>query len=169
MKINLVLAPEQEPAELLALQAMNPTNCFYLAKESQLAGINMLILDDPDLVDKFQRPISFDSVIISGLLQGQVIHQIAFQTKGRQDELVTQLLPDHAVLAQNSQGKAEFMLWSFWPDHSALADYLVSDNYTQMKQLMKNPYTTSYTHVTSESQLSLTHQMRDFDNQTWWG
>ena len=32
---------------------------------------------------------------------------------------------------------------------------------------MKNPYTTSYSRVTSESQLSLTQQMRDFDDKTW--
>ncbi|CAM3150011.1 hypothetical protein [Leuconostoc rapi] len=169
MKINLVLAPEQEPAELLALQSAHQATCFYLAKESQLAGTNMLILDDSDLVNKFQRPISFDSVIISGLLQGQVIHQIAFQTKGHQDELIAQLIPDHTILAQNSQGKAEFMLWSFWPDHATLANYLLSDQFIQMKKLMKNPYTTSYTHVTSAQQLSLTHQMRDFDDKTWWG
>lgn len=167
MKINLVLSPEQEPAELLDLQSTYPTNCFYLAKESQLAGTNVLILDEMDLVNNFQRPISFNSVIISGLLQGQVIHQIAFQTKGHQDELIAQLIPDHAILAQNSQGKAEFMLWSFWPDHATLASYLLSDQFIQMKKLMKNPYTTSYTHITSAKQLSLTHQMRDFHDNTW--
>lgn len=45
MKINLILTPEQEPATLLAMQAQHPDNFFYLGKESQLAGTNVLLLD----------------------------------------------------------------------------------------------------------------------------
>ena len=57
MKINLILAPEQAPAELLALQTLNPDKFFYLGKESQLAGTNVLIIDAPDMVTHFKRPM----------------------------------------------------------------------------------------------------------------
>ncbi|MGO2908487.1 MAG: hypothetical protein ACTICO_06950 [Leuconostoc citreum] len=167
MKINLILTPEQEPATLLAMQAQHPDNFFYLGKESQLAGTNVLLLDAPDLVAKFQRPMSFDSRIVKSPIVGDVVHQIAFQSKEHNDELIKQLVPNHAILAQNSNGKADFMLWTFWPDHDALADFLASELFAQMKHLMKNPYTTSYSRVTSESQLSFTQQMRDFDDKTW--
>ena len=169
MKINLILAPEQTPAELLALQAIKPDKFFYLGKESQLAGTNVLIIASPDLVAHFKRPMSFDSLVTTGQFRGDVMHQIAFQTKDRNDELITQLVPENAILAQNSNGKSEYMLWSFWPSHTALAAFLTSDMFNQMKQLMKNPYTTSYIHVNSAEQLSLTHQMRDFDDKNWWG
>ncbi|WP_294974451.1 hypothetical protein [uncultured Leuconostoc sp.] len=168
MKINLILAPEQAPAELLVLQASNPGKFFYLGKESQLAGTNVLIVDEPDMVAHFKRPMVFNSVVTVGELSGDVIHQIAFQTKDRNDELIAQLVPKDAVLAQNSNGKADYILWSFWPDHTALASFLNSEKFKQMKKLMKNPYTTSYIHVNSAQQLSLTHQMRDFDDKTWW-
>lgn len=169
MKINLVLAPEQSSAELLSLQATQPNNFFYLGKESQLAGTNVLIFDAPELVKNFKRPMSFDSLVVMDNPTGTVVHQIAFQTKGRQDELITQLVPKNGILAQNSNGHADYMLWSFWSDHEALATFLNGDIYKQMKNLMKNPYTTSYIHVTSAEQLSLSRQMRDFDDKLWWG
>ena len=169
MKINLILAPEQAPAELLALQTLNPDKFFYLGKESQLAGTNVLIIDAPDMVTHFKRPMLFNSIVTVGHLSGDVIHLIAFQTKDRNDELIAQLVPENAILAQNSNGKSDYMLWSFWPDHKALGSFLNSDKFNQMKKLMKNPYTTSYIHVNSAQQLSLTHQMRGFDDKTWWG
>lgn len=169
MKINLVLAPEQAPATLLAMQAANPANFFYLGKESQLSGTNLLILDAPTLVAQFKRPMPFDSRVVTGELKGQIVHQMAFQSKGHNDELIGQLVAKNAVLAQNANGKSEYMLWTFWPDHAALATFLASEIYQQMTQLMKNVYTTSYSHVTSADQLSLTHTMRDFDDKTWWG
>ena len=169
MKINLVLAPEQLPAQLLAFQTANSAHFFYLGKETQLSGANVLIVDEPELVAQFKRPLSFDSRVVSGNLAGEVIHQISFQTKGRNDELIEQLVTGNAIMAQNANGKADFMLWTFWPDHQALANFVNSDTFKQMKNLMKNAYTVSYFHISSADQLSLTHQMRDVDDTTWWG
>lgn len=169
MKVNLVLAPEQAPATLLAMQSENPHNFFYLGKESQLSGTNLLIVDAPTLVAQFKRPMPFDSLVVTGELQGNLVHQIAFQSKGHNDELIGQLVSKNAILAQNANGKSEYMLWTFWPDHAALAVFLASDVYKQMTHLMKNIYTTSYSHVTSADQLTLTHNMRDVDDKTWWG
>lgn len=168
MKINLVLAPEQSVSELLALQTANPDNVFYLGKVSQLAGSNVLILDAPEIVQQFQRPLGFDSRYTNGQLTGRVIHQIAFQGKDDNDKLIGKLVNVAGVVAQNDNGKADYMLWTFWQNHSQLADFLKSTQYQQMINLMKNPYTTTYQRVTSDSQLSLKHQMRDVDPE-WWG
>ncbi|MCC8438809.1 hypothetical protein [Leuconostoc pseudomesenteroides] len=168
MKINLVLAPEQSVSELLALQTANPDNVFYLGKVSQLAGSNILILDAPEIVQQFQRPLGFDSRYTNGQLTGRVIHQIAFQAKDDNDKLIGKLVNVAGVVAQNDNGKADYMLWTFWQNHSQLADFLKSTQYQQMINLMKNPYTTTYQRVTSDSQLSLKHQMRDVDPE-WWG
>lgn len=167
MKINLVLAPEQAPATLLNMQAEHKENIFYLGKESQLSGTNVLIIDSPEIVEQFQRPMSFEVLEAHQPLKGNVVHQIVFQTKEHNDELIAQLLPNNAVLAQTQMGKTEYMIWTFYDNHSALAEFLNSDIYEQMKHLMKNPYTTSYSRITSEEQLSLTHQMKDFDDKSW--
>lgn len=168
MKINLVLAPEQPVSELLTLQSAQPQNVFYLGKISQLAGTNLLIIDAQNVVAKFARPIGFESRAVIGQFKGNVIHQIAFQAKDNNDELIAKLLTGNAIMAQNDNGKSEYMIWSFWSTHDELTRFLASEIYQQMHALMKNPYTTTYQHVTDQSQLSLTTKMRDFDKE-WWG
>ncbi|MGO0154780.1 hypothetical protein ACTL31_04190 [Leuconostoc mesenteroides] len=168
MKVNLVLAPEQSVSELLTLQNAQPKNIFYLGKISQLAGTNLLIVDAQDIVTKFARPIGFDSRAVIGPLKGNVVHQIAFQAKDNNDELIAKLLTGRAIMAQNDNGKSEYMIWSFWSTHDELARFLASEIYQQMHALMKNPYTTTYQRVMDASQLSLTTKMRDFDKE-WWG
>lgn len=167
MEINLVLAPEQSPATLLEMQAAYPQNFFYLGKVSQLSGTNVLIVGEPELVQQFKRPIPFDSRVITGELVGNIVHQIAFQSKEHNDELIGQLVSENAILAQNADGKSEYMLWTFWPDQEALVDFLASDTYKQMQRLMRNAYTTTYAHVMSEEHLSLMAKPDDEDDKTW--
>ncbi|GMA69453.1 hypothetical protein GCM10025879_06990 [Leuconostoc litchii] len=168
MKINLVLAPEQSVSTLIALQHQHPKNVFYLGKISQLAGTNVLIFDAPEVVTQFERPLGFEIKELNGHLEGNIIHQIAFQVKNNNNELIAKLLTGNSVMAQNENGKAEYMIWSFWSTHEQLATFLASNVYQQMNDLMKNPYTTTYQHVTDATQLSLTSKMRDFDKE-WWG
>ena len=166
MEINLVLAPEQSPATLLEMQAAHPQNFFYLGKVSQLSGTNLLIVGEPALVQQFKRPMPFNSRVINGQLQGNFIHQIAFQSKEHNDELIGQLVSANAILAQSADGESEYMLWTFWPDQATLVEFLESDTYKQMQRLMRNAYTTTYAHVMSEDHLSLMHKKDDDNNQT---
>ncbi|ORI95660.1 hypothetical protein BMR96_10935, partial [Leuconostoc pseudomesenteroides] len=109
MKINLVLAPEQPVSELLTLQSDQPQNVFYLGKISQLARTNLLIIDAQNVVAKFARPIGFENRAVIGQFKGNVIHQIAFQAKDNNDELIAKLLTGNAIMAQNDNGKSEYM------------------------------------------------------------
>ena len=105
--------------------------------------------------------------MITGKLVGNIVHQIAFQSKEHNDELIGQLVSENAILAQNADGKSEYMLWTFWPDQEALVDFLASDTYKQMQRLMRNAYTTTYAHVMSEEHLSLMAKPDDEDDTTW--
>ncbi|MGO1337474.1 MAG: hypothetical protein ACTMH7_03280, partial [Leuconostoc fallax] len=76
MKINLVLAPEQDVATLLKYKKQAPNQLLLLGKLSQLAGLNVLIFDQPELVERFNRPLTFNSLFVMGEPKGKLVHQV---------------------------------------------------------------------------------------------
>lgn len=171
MKINLVLAPEQDVAILLKYKKQAPNQLLLLGKLSQLAGLNVLIFDQPELVERFNRPLTFNSLFVMGEPKGKLVHQVSFKSIGNDDEHINNLLEKMAlngVLAQQNDGKSEYMLWTFWDDADDLALFIDSQNYQQLHDWMRQPFSTTYHNVENIDQISLTHKMRDTDKE-WWG